>query len=274
MPLFKDGWFSQANRVEKSVPGTKELDLEKKFFSSSSSSSFSTLLGMQKDQAACTTGTTYWLECPNTTHIVCFSSNNKIPKNQIPSQKNTPKPCIAAGGGGGGSCSTSYTINQQLNLPSPTRISPLLLFASSITHTQYTPTILFFSLLLLLLLQNATTLIQNHLHDLLSKLSYNPKSPPPKKNTHNTTTTTITLLLQLLDLVGLLIWIATTKQASNRDDDYYEPDEGRRRRRRHRPSNPGLLLLRLIWEAESERTQIELHPHWLWTISRLLGQQQ
>jgi hypothetical protein len=138
---------------------------------------------MQKDQAACTTGTTtYWLECPNTTHIVCFSSNNKIPKNQIPSQKNTPKPCIAAAGGG--SCSTSYTINQHLNLPSPTRISPLLLFASSITHTQYMATILFFSLLLLLL-QNATTLIQNHLHDLLSKLSSNPKSPPQKKYTHN-----------------------------------------------------------------------------------------
>jgi hypothetical protein len=135
---------------------------------------------MQKDQAACTTGTTtYWLECPNTTHIVCFSSNNKIPKNQIPSQKNTPKPCIAAAAG---SCVTSYTINQHLNLPSPTRISPLLLFASSITHTQYMPTILFFSLLLL---QNATTLIQNHLHDLLSKLSYNPKSRSPKKYTHN-----------------------------------------------------------------------------------------
>jgi hypothetical protein len=169
--------------VENSVPATKELDLEKKFFPSSSScfsSSFSTLLGVQKDQAACTTGTSYWLECPNTTYIVCFSSNNKIPKNQIPSQKNTPKPCIAAAAG---SCSTSYTINQHLNLPSPTGVSPLLLFASSITHTQYTPTILFFSLLLLL--QNATTLIQNHLHDLLSKLSYNPmslpRSPPEKK---------------------------------------------------------------------------------------------
>jgi len=119
-----------SNRVEKSVPATKELDLEKKFFPSSSSSSFSTLLGMQKDQAACTTGTTtYWLECPNTTHVVCFSSNNKIPKNQIPSQKNTPKPCIAAASAAaGGSYSTSYTINQHLNLPSPTRISPLLLF--------------------------------------------------------------------------------------------------------------------------------------------------
>jgi hypothetical protein len=146
---------------------------------------------MQNDQAACTTGTTtYWLECPNTTHVVCFSSNNKIPKNQIPSQKNTPKPCIAAASAAaGGSYSTSYTINQHLNLPSPTRISPLLLFASSITHTQYTPTILFFSLLLLLLLllQNATTLIQNHLHDLLSKLSYNPKSLPAPKKTHTHT---------------------------------------------------------------------------------------
>ncbi len=73
---------------------------------------------MQKDQAACTTGTTtYWLECPNTTHIVCFSSNNKIPKNQIPSQKNTPKPCIAAASAAaaGGSYSTSYTINQHLS---------------------------------------------------------------------------------------------------------------------------------------------------------------
>jgi hypothetical protein len=146
---------------------------------------------MQKDQAACTTGTTtYWLECPNTTHIDCFSSNNKIPKNQIPSQKNTPKPCIAGSGAGRGSCSTSYTIIRHLSLPSPTRISSLLLFASSITHTQYTPTILFFSLLLLLL-KNETTLIQNHLHDLLSKLSYNPKSRPPTKkiNTHITTTT-------------------------------------------------------------------------------------
>jgi hypothetical protein len=115
-----------------------------------------------------------------------FLATTKSPKTRFLHKKNTPKPCIAAASAAaGGSYSTSYTINQHLNLPSPTRISPLLLFASSITHTQYTPTILFFSLLLLL--QNATTLIQNHLHDLLSKLSYNPKSLPAPKKTHTHT---------------------------------------------------------------------------------------